>query len=76
MVSSAVQPVKVRNALAIGADYLRIHDGAHVEPGRVLYDQRVAVGPIGAVHCKKTHPTVPHMDLQAIAIVFEFVPPR
>jgi hypothetical protein len=75
VVSPAVQPVKVRNALAIGADNLRIHNGAHVEPGRVLHNQGVAVRPVMAPHREQAHSTVPYMDLQSIAVMLELVHP-
>ena len=70
-----MQGVELRHALAIETDHLGIEDGSALDARRFLDDARIAVGPVGTIHRIEAHPPVADMDLQPIAVMFEFMRP-
>ena len=75
VIAPVVKHLKSRNALAIGANNLRIHNSSHVNSRGFLYDQRIALRPVRAIHCVKPHPSIANMDLQLIAVMLQLMCP-
>ncbi|MGB2658130.1 MAG: hypothetical protein WBC84_07835 [Pseudolabrys sp.] len=70
-----MQGIEIRNAFGIETDNFGINNQRLTEPSRFLDNAWIALSPISAVHGVEPHPSVANMDLQAVAIVLEFMHP-
>src|SRR5262245_15201283 len=70
-----MQGVEICNALGRQVNDLGVNYQRRTKACRFLHDPRKALRPIISVHRVKAHATIPHMNLQAVAIVLEFVQP-
>jgi hypothetical protein len=65
---------KIGCALLDETNDLGIHDRAAFDASSFLYNARVALRPVRAIHREQAHPTVADMDA-ADSVVFQFVSP-
>ena len=72
---ATMQDVEIRNAFVRKADNLGINNQRFTEPGRFLDNARIALGPIGPIHCKKTYSALAYVNLQPVAVVLQLVQP-
>src|SRR5262245_25528598 len=70
-----VQHVEIGYALLDQTNDLGIHDRAAFDASSFLYDARVALRPLGAIHREQAHPTIAYVYLQAIAVMLQLVHP-
>src|SRR5262245_23706466 len=70
-----MQGVEICNALCRQVNDLGVNYQRRTKACRFLHDPRKALRPIISVHRVEAHATIPHMNLQAVAIVLEFVQP-
>jgi hypothetical protein len=58
-----VEHVEIGYALLDETNDLGIHDRATFDASSFLYNARVALRQVGAIHREQAHPTITHMDL-------------
>ncbi len=76
MVLAGMQPVELRDAVAIQPDRLAInYEGLGPQPSSSRADQREAVRPIEAPAREQSHSWAVPLHDQSVAIVFDFVKP-
>ena len=77
IVDAGMQRVEVVNAVLVGTAALRINDRLlDREPRCVLDNPRVTVALIDAGSGEQPHPSIADMDLQAVAVMLDFVHPQ
>ena len=54
--ATTVQEAKIRLTVFVRANDLSIEDGGTFKSRRLRCNERIAIGPIGPVHCVKPHP--------------------
>ena len=69
-----MQSIKICDALGRQVNNLGVDNQRRTEPSRFIHDARIAFGPVIAVHRVESHPTIPHMDLEPIAIMLQLNP--
>jgi hypothetical protein len=70
-----VQHVEIGYALLNETNDLGIHDHAAFDASSFLYDARVALRPVGTIHCEQAHTPIADVDLQSIAIMLQLMRP-
>src|SRR5262249_38664940 len=75
VIHPTMQRIEHRHAICIEPDHFSVHDCRAVNATRVSDNQRVALGPVGAVDSVETNTTIADVDLQSIAVMLEFVRP-
>src|SRR4029450_8548405 len=70
-----VEHVEIGYALLDETNDLGIHDRTAFDASSFLYNARVALRPVGAIHREQAHTTIANMDLQPIAVMLQFLPP-
>ena len=75
IVDAAVQGIKISHPVLAGANHLGIENSRALKPVGFVNDERIAPCPVSAIHHVEAHPSVADVNLQPIAVVFEFNAP-
>src|SRR5262249_32927956 len=72
---ATVQSVEIRNAIGRQVNNLGVDNQRRSEPSGFFHNARIAFGPIISIYCVEPHPSVAHMNLEAIAVMLQLVRP-